>query len=263
MKLLFTLLLIPNFYSAISQDFQFVSSANIEEPTNVSIDQAGNLYYATYRGDIIKYDPLLKNKVVFSPPNPNRVTALEAWQGLRVFVFHQDLQVYRLINRNLSLHEDYYFPQNTIAFAEIVAPSFDNNLWAIDQVDFSLVKYDITLRQLSARTPLDQLLDPDNYSILFMKEYQNRLFISTEYHGILIFDNLGTFLKKFDYKNISFFNFNDDHIFFIAGKSLVQIHLYDDSTTVKDLPSDFDWLYTLIFDKWTYLFSKNKIIQYK
>ena len=263
MKPIFLILFAGCFFQITQQNFQLISSVAIDERTEVSQDRAGHIYIATYKGDIIRYDTDLQNKLVFSPPNPNRATALEAWQGLRIFSFHRDLQQFRLINRNLSLHEDYSFPQDIIGFAEMATPSFDNNIWLIDQADFSLIKYDITSRLLISRTPLEQLLDPDNYEILFLKEYQNRLFLSTKHRGILIFDNLGTYLKKFEYKNISSFNFEMDNMYFIEGNNLVEINLYSDHDVKRALPKNAPWLFAIIRDGRTYLFSKNQISCYR
>lgn len=263
MKYLFIFLL--SFYSitAASQNFRLVQSVDIETPTEVSIDRAGNIYYSTFNGDIIRYDPLLKTKMIFSPDNPAITTILEAWQGLRIFTFHRDLQSYRLINRNLSLHEDYSFPQDKIGFVEMATPSFDNNLWLIDQTDLSLIKYHITLSSISSRIPLNQLLDPNNYEIFFCKEYQNRLFISTKNYGILILDNFGNYLKKYQFPEISSFNFWRDIMYFIDENKLIKLHLYRDEVTSSQLPKVHVWLFALVFENRTYLFSENQLFLYE
>jgi hypothetical protein len=252
-----------NAITSFSQNLQLVDSVQIKEPTEVSIDQSGNIYFATYNGDIIKYNPTLKEKSVFSPSNPNTTTILEAWQGLRIFSFHRDLQQYRLINRNLSLHEDYSFPTGLVEYAEIAAPSYDNNIWVIDQIDFSLKKYDIFSKQIQSRTALNLLLNSDNYEILHCKEYQNKLFVSTRNYGILIFDNFGNYLKTYQNKGVSFFNFWDDAIYFIEGNSLVKLNLYSEEIVFTELPNQINWLFALVYADQTYLFSKDQISLYK
>lgn len=263
MRIIWFLLLLTYANHALSQDYQLLKSISIDEPTEVSLDRAGNIYYATFHGDILRIDTQLENKLIFSPTNPNTVTILEAWQGLRIFSFHRDRQVYRLINRNLSLDEEYSLPPEIINFAEIAAPSADNNIWVIDQVDFSLVKYNITLNQLMSRTPLDQLLDPDNYEILFCKEYQNRLFVSTKNNGILIFDNFGSYIKTFTYKGIGFFNFWKDDLYFLKDNEVIRLNLYNEETTKRTLPYTTKWEFVLIYEDHTYLFSQTQLASYK
>ena len=181
---------------------------------------------------------------------------------MRVFSFHRDLQQYRLTNRNLSLSEEYTFPPDIINFAEIATPTFDNNLWVIDQVDFSLLKYDITELRLLSRTPLHQLLNPDNYEILYCKEYQNRLFISTRNHGIIIFDIFGSYIKTFDYKGIGFFNFWKDDLYFIEDGKAEILNLYNEEKFSMQLPHGDLWQFILIHGNQTYLFSKNQLALY-
>jgi hypothetical protein len=245
------------------QSFTLIKSLEIAQPTEVSIDRGGNIYFATFDGDIIKLNSQLEQQQTFSPPNPNYTQILDAWQGLRIFTFHRDLQKFRLINRNLSLHEDYLFPVQQIGFVELATPSFDNNIWLIDQSDFSLKKYLIHNQEIGSNTPLQLLLNPSNYELLHCQEYQNRLFISTRGKGILIFDNFGTYLKTFNYPGIGYFNFNNDDIYFIRDNKLVSINLYDETMTSIELPSDDKWLFALVFEKSTYLFSNKYLYLYQ
>ncbi len=246
-----------------SQLTQPITTIKIASPVEVSIDPIGNVYLATYNGNIIKYTSSLAEKYVFSPSNPNTISLLEAWQGLRIFSFQQDLQQFRLVNRNLSLYEDYSFPSGYIGFAEIAFPSADNNVWLVDQRDLSLKKYNMQLEQITIKTPLDLILKQDNYKILHAREYQNRLFISTGEHGILIFDNLGNYLKTYPYKDISFFCFQGDDLYFIQGNSLVQINLYEEREKISELPGGEKWKFVLLNGDRTYLFSDQHLVLYK
>ena len=263
MKRLFFFFVLAIPLISIGQELTLVKSLKIDQPTEVSLDRSGNIYYATFHGDIIRLDPQLENELIFSPINPNTTTILEAWQGLRIFSFHKDLQQYRLINRNLSLHEDYEFPRFLVGFAEVATTTYDNNVWLFDQADFSLKKYGITTNTLLSRTPLDQLLDPDNYEILFCKEYQNRLFLSTRERGILIFDNFGNYIKTYSYKGITFFNFTGDSMYFLKEGQLVTINLYNEQITSEELPDQSDWKFVLNYENKTYLFSNEQIALYK
>jgi len=245
------------------KSFVLIRSQEIDSPSNVSIDQSGNIYLATYDGNIVKYSPDFNDKQIFSPSRPNATTALEAWQGLRIFSFHEELQTYRLINRNLSLAEDYSFNPNIVGYAEIATTSFDNNLWVIDQTDFSLKKININTGEVESSSRLNLLLDPDNYEIHHCREYQNRLFISTRNKGILIFDSFGTYLKNYNYPGIDYFNFDKDNIYFIRDNQLVFINLYDETVRSIDLPTGEKWLFALVFNRSTYLFSAKSINLYQ
>ncbi len=245
------------------QSFTLINSLEIDQPTEVSIDRRGNIYFATYDGDIIQLNSQLEQQMVFSPPNPNATQILDAWQGLRIFTFHRDLQQFRLINRNLSLHEDYVFPLEKIGFVEIATTSFDNNIWLVDQTDFSLKKYLIHNQEISSNTPLQLLLNPNDYELLHAQEYQNRVFISTRKAGILIFDNFGNFIRVFDYPGIAHFGFWKDNIYFLQDGKIVQINLYNDEIKSIELPHDAHWEFALMYDGLLYLFSKKSINLYQ
>lgn len=253
------------FISAVlyGQERKLIKSADIFVPTEVSIDQAGNLYFSSKDGDIFRIAPSLEKQEFFSPPNPAATNILEAWQGLRIFTFHKEIQKYRLINRNLSLSEDYAFPPDLIGFAEVATPTFDNNIWVIDQADFSLKKYVIHSQRIASKTALDLILDMEDYEILHCREYQNRLFVSTQNKGILIFDNFGNYIKTFQYKGIGYFNFWNDFLYFILNNQLVKINLYNDQNSLTNLPEDHIWDFVLIFDQQTYLISGANLFLYK
>ena len=243
--------------------FELVTETKISAPTEVSTDRAGNIYLATFDGDIIKYDPDLTTNQVFSPPSPTTTNILEAWQGLRIFTFHKELQLYRLINRNLSLHEDYSFPPDRIGFAEIATPTFDNNVWVIDQTDFSLKKLNIIQKRVMSVTPLDLILNQADYEMLHFKEYQNRLFLSTRNMGIHIFDNLGNYMKNYEYAGIEYFNFYGDEVYFLYDNQLLTINLYSEETKSRALPAGNKWHFAIIYEDLTYLFSSNTLALYK
>ena len=242
----------------LGQGFKFVKSIEILPHDKVSIDRGGRIYLSTFNGDIIRYDADLSNELVFSPQNPNRTDNLEAWQGLRIFTFHKDLQEFRLINRNLSLDERYLFPNNLVGFAEIATSTFDNNVWLIDQTEFSLKKYDIFKQSLQTSTPLNLILDVDDYEILHCKEYQNRFFISTKNRGILIFDNLGNYLKNISINEVENFNFWKDELYFISKTKIKKVDLYSNNVTEFDLPQGL-YRDVLIYDNSFYFFKDKSL----
>ena len=229
--LLIALLLVPT-----GQPIHAIAETEIPDPGMVSIDQTGHVYLADNSGNIYKYDASGKQAAVFSPPQTAKIQLLEAWSGLRIFCFQRDVQEYFFLNRFLTATGSYGFDPDKVGFAEMATPSFDNNLWVIDQADFSLKKYDITRNDIIMQTSLDLLLDRRTYRLGFMKEYQNKLYISDKTSGILVFDNLGNYLKKIEAQGIEYFNFYGDEIYFTQNHQLVFINLYNDTRRSIGLP---------------------------
>ncbi len=232
---------------------QFIGSASIHAPAKVAVDRAGNIYVADHTGTLYRYNQKGEKKLDYSPPHPAEITLLEAWQGLRIFIFFRDMQQYAFLNRFLNNLEGNYNFRYT-GFVEMATPSYDNNIWLIDQTDFSMKKYGIFQQDILSSTPFDLLLDPEHYEISFMKEYQNKVFVADKNTGILLFDNLGNFIRKYDQPGLDEFNFFKDYIYFIDKGRILLIDLYDDHRETIPLPSGKNYHHILIFEDRYYLF---------
>ncbi len=192
---------------------------------NMSVDWLGNIYLADASGNIDKYSVSGERLERFSPTKKGKITVLEAWNPLKIFVFYSGLQQYAFLDRFLV--NDNRFDFNDISnFVGMSTVSLDNNIWLVDYVDFSLKKYNINFNQIEINRPFDLILDPENYDITYMREYQNLLFVSDSKTGILIFDNLGNYLKTIKGVGIQYFNFNGDQIHYIMNHKLVQHNIY-------------------------------------
>jgi len=263
MKFLVIPVLIVTFHLTRAQSLLLIDSLTVDSPTSVSMDRAGFLYFADQRGVLNKYDPNGHKILDFSPPRPAKITLLEAWQGLRIFLFYQDLQEYSFLNRFLVQQGEFTFNPEITGFVELATPSFDNNIWIIDQTDFSLKKYDIVQKGLQSKTAFDLLLDPDNYDILHMKEHQNKLYISDLNSGILVFDNLGGYLNSIARPGIDFFNFWENEVYFIIENRLEIIDLYDKTVESIRLPQHRQWRFVLMYEDLIYLFADSQLAKYQ
>ncbi len=235
---------------------RFVRSTKIDSPSKVSVDQAGNIYVADQTGNLFLFDPEGTLQSDYSPPHPARISLLEAWQGLRIFLFFRDLQQYAFLNRFLINPKGNYDFSNT-GFVEMAAPSSDNNIWLIDQTDFSMKKYLIFQQQTGSSTPFDLLLDPEHYEIDFIKEYQNKVFVADKNSGILLFDNFGNFIKKYNQPGLKEFNFFDNYLYFIDKSQIVLIDLYNDNRQTVPLPAAKNYRHLIVFGDRYYLFDEN------
>lgn len=197
----------------------------IESPVLVSTDKEGNIYLALENGAIDKYslDGELLNH--FSPEQLAEATLIEAWNPLRIFVFYQDFQEYVFLDRFLTSANR--FSLNHISsYIGMATVSLDNNLWVIDYSSFSLKKYNVNFEQVTIERPLDLILDPDDYDITFMSEYQNLLFVADRKKGVLVFDNLGNYLREFAYENLEYFNFLEDELYFVNEEKVKFVNIY-------------------------------------
>ncbi len=202
-------------------------SVAIDRPGTMTLDRMGNVYASDASGNILKYDPHGKYELTFSPSRPGAVHLLEAWNSIKIIAFYKVFQRFMLLDRFLTMVPAYDFDAAKIGFARLATLTSDDMIWVVDDTDFSLKKYNSRLKRVETTTSLDLVLDPAEYNITFMREYQNQLFVADENSGILVFDNLGSYRKRIPLEGIKFFGFLDDELYYTKGDTLFFYHLYN------------------------------------
>ncbi len=228
-----------------AQHFEVLREAIIPAYTCVSQDRKGNVFLGNTTGVIIRLDSMGKEDLVFAPPKVAEVSQLEAQAGLRIFVFYRELQCYTFLNRFLTEKSQYCLNTPDIGFAQVMALGADNNLWIFDNSRFSLKKYNPQDNRIMLDTPLDLVLDPSDYAITQMREYQNRLYLLNEKKEILIFDNLGNYQQTLAAKDWLFFNFFQQSILTVIDNNLIINDLYKKQQTEIELPKEQVWRHVL------------------
>lgn len=212
-------------------------------PTAASIDRQGYLYFSNNQGAIDKLDKKGNQIYHYSPQKQGAPTLIDAWQGLRTFVYYQNFQEYILLDRFLNASERYSINSNQISdFSGLVTLANDNNLWILNNQELSLKKIDINNRELLIDNQLNLSLDIEAWNIKFIRSYQNYLFIGDAKEGIFVFDNLGNYSEKITGQGIDFFTFAGDDIVFLSDQKLQMIHLYNKTKreiSLPDLPYQF------------------------
>lgn len=179
------------------------------EPVAASIDRQGHLYFASSEGVIEKYDQKGNLEYHFSPQKKATPTLIEAWQGLRVFVYYQGFQEYLFLNRFLTDSERYNLNRfNTSQPNGLATLSADNNLWLLNSGNLTLSKLDLNNGETLFEDYLSLTLKDQNIEPEFIREYQNLLFLSDSKGFVLVFDNLGNFVEKIEAPNNGFLTFS-------------------------------------------------------
>ena len=233
--------------------FAITDSVRVENIDKISVDRQGSIYLGDASGNVNKYNNKLELTDRFSPVQKGKIGILEAWNPLRVFVFYQQLQQYAFLDRFLVTANRYDI-MDISSYAGVVTVSLDNNLWLIDLAKFGLIKYNINYSQIEIERPFDLILNPDNYEITHIREYQNLLFVCDAKSGILIFDNLGNYLRTVKTVGITYFNFQEDKIYYKIQDRLIIKGIYNDSKTEIKLMSDIDQV--IIFNNSAFFLTK-------
>ena len=253
------------FYTQIkAQGLNLIKEVKITTPIAVSLDRYGNIYSGDERGNVYKFDSTGTPVSNFSAQKVASISAIEAWQTLHVFVFYRDTQEFTTLNRFLTpLTLSTPINPEVIGFARAATLGMNENLWVFDDTDFSLKKYELSSQSLSLHTPLSLLLSPSEYSINFMREYQNMVFINDKNSGILVFDNLGNYKKKLPFAGLNYFGFSGNNLYFLQEGKIQLFDLYHFSEKSINLPSKYSYLFALLSENKLILFTKNSFQIYQ
>ena len=221
------LLLFP--FSLCAQNLQLKNDFKLKDaPVAISIDRSGKLYFAYQGGEIERYDQ--EGTLEFNNSTSKRftVTLLEAWQGLKTFVYSAPFQEYFLLDRFFNNSEFYQVERSEFrTFDGLATLENDNTLWAFNTESQTLRKVDLFNYEVLFDNQLNLTLDIDEIDPEHIRVYQNLVFISEEEQGIAIFDILGGFLDFIPFKGVSYFSFIQDELILYNGQKLELINIYN------------------------------------
>ncbi len=191
------------------------------------MDASGNIFLSFEGGTITKFSSTLDSLFSYSPLKIADTKLLEAGTGLVIFAYYDFFQEYLLTDRFLTRPTRSKFP-TSIGYIDIATQSLDNNIWMVESANFSLLKYNVQLLRVEIETLLNTVVESNNNSFTFIKEYQNQVFLVDENSGIYVFDNLGNF-SKFITAKTNKINFNNSHFLYVEGNELIIRDIYTDS----------------------------------
>jgi len=216
-----------NLIKKVKLDYTVESSA---------IDSDGNLYLVSDQGIIYKYNQYGDSLLTFSPRKNAKITQIEAWRELKVFLFYHDFQEYTFLDRFLRPTAFYSFDPNYISYAGLATLGNGDNLWVLDPGEFALKRYNSMTNMTDLSTQLEVILPINDYDVFLIREHQNQLFVFDKSSGIYVFDNIGNYKKNIpltDYQTPGFFL---DKLFYLNKDGLNMTDIYTGATSIQPLP---------------------------
>lgn len=249
--------------SPIEESWKYISSADIVSAEKVSTDINNYLYTSDEAGNIYKYDSLGKLLLLYSSPKKTEVSLIEGSRGLNIFLFYRDYQQYRLLNRFLTELSVNSFNRDQAGFVRLATLSADNNLWIIDDDQFSLKKINLAYNRIEVENPLQLVLPPGEYDFVFIREYENKVYIADSNSGILVFDNLGNFITSISSKGVKYFNFQGKNLYFIINEKLHLLNLSKGTRKVVELPEGIIVSNIVLSKNKAYIFTPSQLKIYE
>jgi len=251
------LLLFPFFL--LAQTLQLKQTLPINKPGAVSQDRLFNIYFSDQKNNIYQVSPDGKLVRTYSPPTQAHVALLEAWNLVRILAFYDDRQQITLLDRFLTPLASTRLSEISDGNIRLATLASNDQIWLLNESDFSLVKVDLQHPEANSRTQLNQILPDARTDFRFMREYQNNLYLVDRIAGIYIFDNLGTYKKIIPVTGLSFLGFKGDEAYYLKDDQLLFFNLYTLKERHIALPPAPHYNQVLVGNNTVYLFSDTSL----
>jgi hypothetical protein len=245
-----------------AQSLQFRQHLAVDRPGAVSLDRMDQLYLTDSKNNLLKFAPDGRLLQAFSPPQAGQASLVEAWNMLKVFLFYDGQGQAVLLDRFLNQIFQVNLNKHTEGVVRLATLAADDRFWAFNESDFSLVKLDPRLGETIVQTPLNQLLNPGQYDLRFMREYQNTLFLVDRNSGIYLFDNLGSYKKKLPAVGLSYVGFRGNELYYLLGQEIHFLDLYTFRERVVPVPEGKTYQHVLVGEKLWYFISDQGVDMY-
>lgn len=242
---------------------RFSHSINVSSPTSISQDRNGYVYLLDERLNLLRLNPAGQPVDTYSPPARVRISSIHAWNPMKVVLFYESSQELVLLDRFLRpISTSDLLDLQYEGTAKVAAPAGDQGYWLFDETSLTLSKLNPAMRQITVETPLNLLLNKEEFDVRQLREYQNLVYVLDFNSGILVFDNLGNYKKTIPITGLQHVGFSDNELYFVKDGKLYFQNLYTQKERVLELPKQKKYVSSLMGSKHLYLFTKSAVEVY-
>jgi hypothetical protein len=252
-SLLFFFLLSSQLYS--QSPFKKIKEFKSAEVSQVSVDRLGNFFLLLKNGSIKKYDP--QGKIMASLKN-KRNTLLEPWYHPVIFNYDKKKQTYTTYGRYFENEKTTPIDLAWAIEPTLVCPSNDNKLWLFDKADASLKKVNPTTGEVLIEFGTDTTQWKVKPEFIFLREYQNMIFLLDTNSGIYIFNHIGKQINKIEKEGVLNFNFFGEELYYLDNDSIKLFDLYTEET--RELKMEGENKFAIVTDERIILVTKKNRI---
>ena len=223
-----------------------------------AVDRPGELYIVTTSGQLQKFDT--DGKLVALHKDKPVPTLFDPRDGSRLFTFFRETRQYNFLNPSFEAVQAFSIDSSFATEPWLACVSGDHNIWLFDAADWTLKKLNTTTGALSVEEAIETK-SRQKSTYTFLREYQGFLFLLDVSEGILIFNSVGKHIRTIEVKNLGYFNFLGEELYYLQGDTLRFFDLFTTETREQKLatPGNF----ALITDERFFLIRKNIIEIYR
>ena len=224
--------------STIVDSIQFTPINQISLQAKLfSTDKLQQAYLVNAKNELTKLSP---NGDILFRYNNNRLGSLQhidVANPFNILLYYPDFRTVITLDRTLSQTGEFNLYDLDVIEVETVAMSNDNNIWLYDDVGFKLKKINHKGKTL---------LESDNLSMTlgttlkpnFIMERDNQVFVNDPLHGIFVFDNFASYIKKINVLDLDYFQIFNDQLIYLQDGKLISFQMQALSTIEIKLPEE-------------------------
>lgn len=247
------------FCTAASAQSRKIKTLEVSDTINfAAVDRPGELYIVTTSGQLQKFDT--DGKLVALHKDKPAPTLFDPRDGSRLFAFFRETRQYSFLNPSFEAVQAFSIDSSFATEPWLACVSGDRNIWLFDVADWTLKKINATTGALSVEEAVEvKSKQKSNYT--FLREYQGFVFLLDVSEGIMIFNSVGKHIRTIEVKNLTYFNFLGEELYYLQGDTLRFFDLFTTETREQKLatPGNF----ALITDERFFLIRKNIIEIYR
>lgn len=198
---------------------------------NVYLDNLDQLHIVDRKGTLTRYNQDLDVLYKYADNTLGTIQHVDVNNPLKILVYHRDYGIISYLDNSLALIRKVNLQDWGFNDISTIASSNDGNIWLYDPAKNQVLKINDSGKvQLSSYNLNDYRLDDLNPSKIV--ERDNKLFVYDKEFGIIIFDNLGQYLKVIPIKNIKNFQTDGRNVYVYQDNAIkvYTIRLLEEST---------------------------------
>ncbi len=245
------------FLLPICANAQFKKIKSFEVKDNIvsaSVDRPGDLYVVLHSNIIEKYS--VDGLLLASSTKTTLPTLFDPRDGARLFTYKKESESYQFLSPSLEEVSSTKINQAFAIAPYLVCTFGDQGLVILDSADWSVKRVNLRTSIVNMEASVQSFIS-DKANIIFIREYQNFIFLLDQNKGIMVLNNMGKLIKTIEVKGLSYFNFIGEELYYLQEGQLKFIDLFTAETRSMSLPEQCE--VALLTDERLYLIRQNQV----
>lgn len=193
--LLYILLNLPTLLFAQQQTLVAVKTY-VGEYKQFAVDKLGNEYFLQKNDQFKKVNPQGDSMGVFNDVRRfGKVSSINTQNPLRTILFYKDFRNIVMLDRFLHVVNTIDLRKQNLFQVNVIAPSFDNNIWIFDEQESKLKKIGEDGKKIIETTDLRTVLG-EAITPVYLSDQNGFVYVFDSQKGMYIFDYYGALKSK-------------------------------------------------------------------